>query len=81
MKYLQHVMDETLRLYPAVPFNIRVALKDTVLPTGGGPTKLEVCYVSELGREKLGLENLLLTMLFSSRLVFRPVPQLRIPLW
>ncbi|CCX31620.1 Similar to Cytochrome P450 52A1; acc. no. P10615 [Pyronema omphalodes CBS 100304] len=41
MKYLQHVMDETLRLYPAVPFNIRVALKDTVLPTGGGATKLE----------------------------------------
>ncbi|EPE07834.1 cytochrome p450 [Ophiostoma piceae UAMH 11346] len=37
MKYLQHVLNETLRLYPAVPFNVRLALKDTTLPTGGGP--------------------------------------------
>lgn len=37
MKYLQNVMNETLRLYPAVPFNVRLALRDTVLPTGGGP--------------------------------------------
>lgn len=37
MKYLQHVLNETLRLYPAVPFNVRLALKDTTLPRGGGP--------------------------------------------
>ncbi|KAK7743683.1 hypothetical protein SLS62_010515 [Diatrype stigma] len=37
MKYLQNVMNETLRLYPAVPFNVRLALRDTLLPTGGGP--------------------------------------------
>ena len=37
MKYLQNVMNETLRLYPSVPFNVRLALKDTTLPHGGGP--------------------------------------------
>jgi cytochrome P450 len=30
-------MHETLRLYPSVPFNVRLALKDTTLPHGGGP--------------------------------------------
>ncbi|PQE29240.1 glycoside hydrolase family 20 protein [Rutstroemia sp. NJR-2017a BBW] len=40
MKYLQNTMHETLRLYPAVPFNVRLALKDTTLPTGGGPDGL-----------------------------------------
>ncbi|KAI0843046.1 cytochrome P450 52A11 [Hypoxylon sp. FL0890] len=37
MKYVQNVLNETLRLYPAVPFNVRTALKDTTLPRGGGP--------------------------------------------
>jgi len=37
MRYLQHVLAETLRLYPAVPFNVRMALRDTTLPRGGGP--------------------------------------------
>ena len=41
MKYLQHVMSETLRLYPVVPFNIRAALQDTTLPHGGGPDRLQ----------------------------------------
>ena len=36
-RYLQWVMYETLRLYPPGPLNSRVATKDTVLPTGGGP--------------------------------------------
>ncbi len=35
--YLQKTLSETLRLYPAVPFNMRLALKDTTLPHGGGP--------------------------------------------
>ena len=37
MPYLRAVLNETLRLYPSVPFNVRLALKDTTLPRGGGP--------------------------------------------
>lgn len=37
MKYLQNIMNEALRLYPSVPFNVRLALCDTTLPRGGGP--------------------------------------------
>lgn len=37
MPYLKAVLNETLRLYPSVPFNMRIALKDTTLPRGGGP--------------------------------------------
>ncbi|ETN39817.1 uncharacterized protein HMPREF1541_06043 [Cyphellophora europaea CBS 101466] len=35
--YLQHVLNESLRLHPAVPINSRRAVKDTTLPLGGGP--------------------------------------------
>lgn len=30
-------MSAVLRLYPPVPTNMRMAVKDTVLPKGGGP--------------------------------------------
>ncbi|CAG8950261.1 hypothetical protein HYFRA_00008499 [Hymenoscyphus fraxineus] len=36
MKYLKYVLNESLRLYPPVPANARYALKDTILPLGGG---------------------------------------------
>jgi cytochrome P450 len=32
LKYLSHALNETLRLYPSVPFNVRYALADTSLP-------------------------------------------------
>ncbi|KAF4628816.1 hypothetical protein G7Y89_g9337 [Cudoniella acicularis] len=40
MRYLQNVINETLRVYPVIPFNVRLALKDTTLPRGGGPDGL-----------------------------------------
>ncbi|CAG8978256.1 hypothetical protein HYALB_00009153, partial [Hymenoscyphus albidus] len=37
MKYLHYVLKEVSRLYLPVPMNCRTALKDTILPKGGGP--------------------------------------------
>ncbi|KAL4958886.1 cytochrome P450 [Aspergillus stella-maris] len=37
IKYLRWCLNETLRLFPVVPINSRTAIRDTVLPVGGGP--------------------------------------------
>ena len=37
LKYIQYVLLESLRLYPVIPLNVKVANKDTFLPRGGGP--------------------------------------------
>ena len=39
MSYLKCILNETLRLYPQIPVNVRLALKTTLLPTGGGPDR------------------------------------------
>lgn len=43
--YLQHIMHETLRLYPSVPLNFRRASRDTTLPVGGGPNGTSPIFV------------------------------------
>ncbi|KFY82020.1 hypothetical protein V500_10896 [Pseudogymnoascus sp. VKM F-4518 (FW-2643)] len=47
MKYLKSVLNESLRLYPSVPQNIRFANKDTTLPVGGGPDGKSPVFVTK----------------------------------
>lgn len=43
--YLTNVVNEVLRLHPIVPMNFRQALRDTVLPRGGGKDGSEPVFV------------------------------------
>ncbi|KAK3683827.1 cytochrome P450 [Podospora appendiculata] len=42
LTYLTHTLNETLRLYPAVPYNLRAALRDTSLPGVPGQPDIAV---------------------------------------
>lgn len=46
-KPLQNVLNETLRLYSIVPGNRRIAVKNTTIPTGGGPNGTDPVYVKK----------------------------------
>lgn len=45
--YLNYFINEVLRLNPIVPFNVKRAIKDTVLPRGGGEFGTEPCLLQK----------------------------------
>lgn len=45
--YLQYIINETLRIVTVIPLNERIALKDTVLPRGGGPDGKSRVFIPE----------------------------------
>lgn len=47
MPYLHACVNEALRLFPPVPVNSRTAIRDTILPTGGGESGQDPIFVAE----------------------------------
>ncbi|KAI2628032.1 putative N-alkane-inducible cytochrome P450 [Hypomontagnella submonticulosa] len=47
VSYLQWIINETLRVVTVIPLNERIALRDTVLPRGGGPDGKSPVFVPE----------------------------------
>ncbi|KAL6238504.1 hypothetical protein BDW75DRAFT_201469 [Aspergillus navahoensis] len=47
LPYLRYVLNEALRLQPPVPLNLRIAVKDTSLPVGGGPDGKSPVFVEK----------------------------------
>lgn len=58
MKYVNYIINETLRLYPSVPFNVRDSLEDTTLPRGAGPDGLSPLALQ--ARTNVGYSTLLM---------------------
>ncbi|KAK1759016.1 oxidoreductase-like protein [Echria macrotheca] len=52
LPYLTSIINETLRVTPVIPLNERVAVRNTVLPRGGGPDGSMPVFVPE-GRQVL----------------------------
>ncbi|KAI1378806.1 putative N-alkane-inducible cytochrome P450 [Hypoxylon crocopeplum] len=45
--YLQWIINETLRVVTVIPLNERIALRDTILPRGGGPDGRSRVFIPE----------------------------------
>ncbi|KAI1505399.1 cytochrome P450 [Biscogniauxia marginata] len=57
-KVLQNVLLEPLRLYPVFPLMGRVALRDTILPVGGGPDDTAPVFVPKGTKVEMGFHVL-----------------------